>query len=301
MHELKTNARVSSNKKQPKAKRPIPSLIKWTGSKRGQAPAIVELLPEYQRYIEPFLGGGAVLFLAARSGALASDVYEPLIQLWKLVQDDPDALVSNYANQWSTLQQELDSLDASQRTKRSGIPEYYYAVRSRFNETHNPLDLNFLMRTCVNGIVRFNNAGAFNNSFHLSRRGMSPDRFEKVVGTWQDVVHDVTFTCQDYELALEEATADDFVYLDPPYAGNQQRYVENLDLARFFNALDRLNRHGVRWALSFDGRRGENDLTHAVPPELFQRRLVLASGNSAVHKVLNGPLEEVHESLYLNY
>ena len=279
----------------------IPSLIKWTGSKRAQAATIVELMPDYQRYVEPFVGGGAVLFLASRGDAIAADVYEPLVQLWKLAQEDPESLVHDYAQQWENLQQELDSLDVSQVKKRSGIPAYYYDVRIRFNATKSPLDLNFLMRTCVNGIVRFNAAGEFNNSFHLSRRGMVPERFEKVVREWQEVLNGVTFVCQDYEETLADARKGDFVYLDPPYAGNHQRYVENLDLGRFFSALEDLNRRGVKWALSFDGRRGGLDLTHEVPSSLFKRQLYIANGNSAVHKVLNGPIEKVQESLYLSY
>ena len=94
---------------------------------------------------------------------------------------------------------------------------------------------------------------------------------------------------------------DDFVYFDPPYAGNRQRYIENLDLERFFDTLEALNQRGVKWALSFDGKRGKEDLTHNVPETLFKRQLYLTSGNSAVNKVLNGPIEQVAESLYLNY
>jgi len=97
------------------------------------------------------------------------------------------------------------------------------------------------------------------------------------------------------------AKKDDFVYLDPPYAGNQQRYIEDLDLVRFFGTLEDLNRRGVNWALSFDGRRGLKNLVHAVPPKLFKRQMMISSGNSAVNKVLNGSVEEVEESLYLNY
>ena len=51
----------------------IPSLIKWTGSKRKQAPLIAREAKSYNRYFEPFLGGGALLFLFAHEGAVASD------------------------------------------------------------------------------------------------------------------------------------------------------------------------------------------------------------------------------------
>jgi site-specific DNA-methyltransferase (adenine-specific) len=280
----------------------IPSLIKWTGSKRSQASAIASLMPRYRRYFEPFLGGGALLYVAAVPGSVAADLYEPLIRLWQMIQAEPEKVVEDYERKWMALKKELDGVDVS-KMKGQGdeIPKYYYAVRKRFNQKKDPLDLNFLMRTCVNGIVRFNDKGDFNNSFHLSRKGMEPHRFENIVKSWHSVIQDVHFVCQDYTSTLEVTEKDDFVYFDPPYAGNRQRYIRDLDLERFFASLAELNTRGVKWALSFDGRRGSKDLSHTVPASLFKRHFLLPSGNSAVNKVLNGPVEQVQESLYLNY
>ena len=291
---------LKEKKSNDKAKN-VPSLLKWTGSKRSQVAAITDLLPVYKKYYEPFVGSGAVLYVANRGNSVAGDLYDVLIDFWKLVQDSPSLLVKNYANQWKQLQKELDLLSGKHVEPRSGVPKYFYKVRKRFNKESNPLDLNFLMRTCVNGIVRFNGDGEFNNSFHLSRRGMLPSRFENIVSSWHSVLKGTTFLCQDYEATLAEAKEGDFVYLDPPYAGNHQRYIEDLDLERFFTVLDELNGRDVKWALSFDGQRGDIDLTHEVPSSLFKSHIYLSSGNSAVHKVLNGPIEKVQESLYLNY
>jgi len=264
-----------------------PSLLKWTGSKRSQASRIAALAPAHARYVEPFLGGGSALFHLAGEGAIASDLYAPLIGFWTLVRDEPEVLVADYAEQWRRLQDDS--------------PGYFYAVRERFNAEHRPADLSFLMRTCVNGIVRFSKAGDFNNSFHLSRKGMLPERFGKVVRTWSARIQGVAFVTRDYRETLAEARPGDFVYLDPPYAGNHQRYIGGIDEAALFAALDDLNRRGVAWALSFDGQRGERVYRADVPPQLYKRKLELVSGHSAVAKVLNGPLETVSEALYLNY
>jgi DNA adenine methylase len=279
----------------------IPSLIKWTGSKRSQASAIVGLMPSYRRYIEPFVGGGALLYAAAVPGSIASDIYHPLIELWQLIQHSPQLVIDDYRVQWQTLTDELDGLDKNNLQPNTPLPAYYYQVRDRFNRDKCPLDLNFIMRTCVNGIVRFNNNGEFNNSFHLSRRGMEPARFEKVVLTWQRIIQNIEFVCQDYAETLDRAAVGDFVYLDPPYAGNKQRYAADLDIDRFFGDLDKLNSRGVKWALSFDGHRGEKSLIHDVPKSIYKRHTLLSSGASAVNKVLNGPIQAVEESLYLNY
>jgi len=265
----------------------VPSILKWTGSKRSQADRIVNIAPPHNRYFEPFLGGGALLFHLARPGSLASDIYSPLINFWKMVRDQPSHLASNYADQWQALQ--------------ANLPEYFYVVRARFNEEQRPEDLNFLMRTCVNGIVRFSKSGGFNNSFHLSRRGMMPVKFQQIVAKWSQRLIGVEFQDCDYAEALSQAHKGDFVYLDPPYFGNKQRYIGNLDVERFYGDLESMNKRGVKWALSFDGSRGDRDYKVVLPPGVYKRCLDLDSGYSAVAKVLNGPVELVMESLYLNY
>ena len=267
--------------------KPIPPLIKWTGSKRSLAKLILQYVPEHKRYFEPFLGGGAMLYLLAGSGTIAGDIYCPLIELWNLVKTNPDKLLENYKKQWESLQVRL--------------PEYYYEVRDRFNKDPNPLDLNFLARTCVNGIIRFNSDGLFNNSFHLSRKGMNPETFSKVVLKWHKRIQDVSFVCQDYEETLNEMGEGDFAYLDPPYIQNKQRYSDDIDFSRLFRVLSDLNNRKVKWALSLDGRRGEKDYIVAIPKEIYRRKFSLPSGNSPVKKVLDGPVEMVYESLYLNY
>jgi len=265
----------------------VPSLLKWTGSKRSQAGRIASAAPPHNRYFEPFLGGGALLFYFAKAGAFASDIYPPLIGFWELVRDDPERLIGNYKSQWQHLQDDL--------------PDYFYVVRTRFNEERRPEDLNFLMRTCVNGIVRFSKNGQFNNSFHLSRRGMLPQRFRDIVLQWTRRLRGVQFNDCHYAEAFEQTRPGDFMYLDPPYVGNKQRYIGDLDVEKFYADLDQLNRRGVKWALSFDGSRGSREYKAAVPIDIFKRVLSFSSGYSAVAKVLNGPIEEVTESLYLNY
>ena len=265
----------------------IPSLIKWTGSKRSLARTIADFAPPCQRYLEPFLGGGSLLYLLVTPRTIASDIYEPLIKLWLLIRDNPSEVVADYTKQWQSLQENL--------------PDYYYKVRERFNCEPNPLDLNFLTRTCVNGIIRFNKEGEFNNSFHLSRKGMQPQRFGTIVSKWHQAIQNVEFQCADYQDTLSDADEDDFVYLDPPYAGNHMRYTSNLEFDRFFRQLEELNQRNVKWALSFDGHRGNREVANAIPNELYRRRFLIRSGNSPTGAVLNGAIEGVHESLYLNY
>ena len=267
-----------------------PSLIKWSGSKRSQAEAISRFFPsDVENYYEPFLGSGAVLYYATLhfKKTFGSDIYSPLIEIWKNVKAQPEAVISTYEEMWHNLQKDF--------------PDYFFVVRERFNKHKNGNDLLFLSRTCVNGIIRFNSKGDFNNSLHVSRRGMLPERFANVVMQWNSRLKNTDFAVSDYSKILDIVQPGDFVYLDPPYANSHNRYINNLDLDRFIDFLVELNDNNVLWALSFDGMRGEDNLMYNFPNNVYKYHTFLNSGNSAVQKVLNSSVEQVQESLYLNY
>ena len=217
----------------------------------------------------------------------ASDLYAPLIDLWTRVKISPETVIEQYTKDWELLQ--------------ADFPSYFFVVRDRFNASPNGQDLLFLSRTCVNGIIRFNKKGEFNNSIHLSRRGMKPAFFAKIVHRWSAVIKNSTYSVRDYSEILDDSDRGDFVYLDPPYVNSHNRYVQDLDLEKFLTFLDALNSKGVKWALSFDGSRGDENLTYELPSELYKFHTKITSGNSAVQKVLNDSVERVDESLYLNY
>lgn len=267
--------------------KPPPSAIKWSGGKRSCARAIAHFLSPAKRYFEPFFGGGSVLYCRNDPLSLASDLYAPLVDFWRLVKSDVDGLVQNYRTQWEILQKDL--------------PAYFYVVRERFNKNPNGHDLCFLSRTCVNGIIRFNNDGQFNNSFHLSRKGMTPELFEKGIRQWSKRLQTVELSCCDYKEALARTVKGDLVYMDPPYMGSKNRYIADLNLVELLESLEALNKRGVRWALSFDGSRGEDSYRFAMPRELFRQEVDVSTGLSAVTKVLNGATEQVTEKLYLNF
>ena len=130
---------------------------------------------------------------------------------------------------------------------------------------------------------------------------MLPERFAVVARKWASRLKRTVFSCGDFEQVLLAARQDDFVYLDPPYAGSTNRYQDNLDQERLLHVLDKLSSRGVKWALSFDGLRGEEDLRQSIPAGLYKRHLLLESGHSFVKKVLSGNVQTVQESLYLNY
>lgn len=114
----------------------IDPFLKWAGGKRWLAASDVLPIPEhYNRYIEPFLGGGAIFFRLRPSIAVISDLNEELIQLYKIVRDRPDEL-----------RHELMRHNALHNK------DHYYAVRA--SKPEDPLDRAvrtlYLNRTCWN-------------------------------------------------------------------------------------------------------------------------------------------------------
>lgn len=271
--------------KRNKALEPV---IKWAGSKRRIAPLLANLLPDAERYYEPFVGGGAMLPFRTCQAAIAGDIIVELIELWKAIHDEPAMTAGEYEVRWSRLQHEGHTA--------------YYAIRDSFNVTRNPHDLLFLTRTCVNGLVRFNSNGEFNNSLHHTRPGIAPTRLRRIIYQWSDATQDVQFVAADYRETLSTVAANDLVFLDPPYAGTRGRYMpDEFDFDEFCKELQRLNTVGAKWVLTLDGTAGDRTYPAIVPPGLYKVRLGLLTGNSPFTKLMKMGIDPVVESVYMNF
>ena len=262
-------------------------VIKWTGSKRSQASTITGLFPDFKRYYEPFLGGGSVLVQSNASTAVCGDICEPLIDFWNAVKKNPTKLVKEYSSRWNRLQDE-------------GF-DTFYSIRADFNRKQNPYDLLFLSRTCVNGLIRFNRKGEFNNALHLTRKGIDPKNLEKIILQWSTLIQNYTFIHGDYSKTTKRITAGDFVYLDPPYFNTSGMYYGKIIHEDFIDYLEELTSKNIKFALSFDGQRGTKKYSGGIPKKLYKRRLLIPSGHSPFKKVMDKQLESVKESLYLNF
>ncbi|WP_302681852.1 Dam family site-specific DNA-(adenine-N6)-methyltransferase [uncultured Ruminococcus sp.] len=266
----------------------IKPVIKWSGSKRSQSSKIKSFFPtSFGTYFEPFIGGGSMLYAVSPEKSICGDICKPLIDLWKEIRDNPDQLADGYSERWNRLQEEGYTA--------------YYNIRDDFNANKSPYDLMFLSRTCVNGLIRFNDKGEFNNSLHYSRPGINPESLRAIIKDWSEHIQGSEFFADDYIVTTNSAKSGDVVYLDPPYFHTKGRYFGTIDYERFLEYLDDLNGRGIKYLLSFDGKRGEADYTVDLPKELYKRHEFLPSGNSTFKKVIDGETEKVFESLYMNY
>jgi DNA adenine methylase len=266
----------------------LPPVIKWSGSKRSVAAQLASLFPEYERYYEPFVGGGAMLpFRKVRQG-FASDIMPELIKLWTVIRDEPLSAIDGYSKRWHARQQDGHRI--------------YYEIRDHFNLTRDPIDFLFLSRTCVNGLIRFNKEGNFNNSLHHTRPGVAPETLGEVITMWSKAIQGVDFAISDYVIALVNVTGRDFVFLDPPYESTRGRYLHgSFQLDRFYSELDRLNRIGAKWMLTYDGQAGERRYDVGLPREIYKTKVEIYTGNSPFTRMMKQDIDMVTESVYLNY
>ena len=268
--------------------------IKWSGSKRSQASNIVSFFPrEIDTYYEPFCGGCSVLRAIFNTDIkvnnfICSDINITLISLWQMIKTNPKLVVAEYKKLW----EQLNAIADIEVQKR-----FYEKIREKFNKEKNPLDFMFLDRTCFNGLIRYNKNGEFNSPFHINRGGIKPNTLEKIIIEWSELLnnHNVEFKMLTYQWIRPKE--NDFLYLDPPYANTNGMYNNNFDNNRFFNWLNNIN---CKWALSYDGKSGNEDNTFEVPKHLYDEHYYLSSGNSSFKRLKETDKNAmVYESLYI--
>ena len=270
-------------------------VIKWTGSKRSQVDSILSYFPkEVNTFYEPFCGGCSVLYGLLNSDIkvnryVISDLNQYLINLWNIIKNEPIILFTYYTQLWN----EINSVNDVEFQK-----SYYNTVKQRFNKEHNPMDFFFLLRTCFNGMIRYNNNGEFNTAYHINRPGINPDKLHSILLEWSNVLNtnNVEFICSDYK-SIQPQNKNDFIYLDPPYAKTKGLYYGALDNKIFFEYLRNLN---CSYILSYDGISGDTDSTVDLDTDLFDKHVYLNSGNSSFKRIVESDNQaQVYESLYI--
>ena len=253
---------------------PKGQLLKWIGGKQRSAAAIASFLPtSFGRYIEPFVGGGAVLGAIAPERGLACDILEPLVDLWKLVQDSPGDLAAQYRRLWTAY-----------RDDRATI---YRETLARYNATPNASDLLFLCRTCYGGVVRFTKKGTMSTPLgpHLA---IPPESMARRISDWRPRIEHTAFIHSSFEDTMSEARNNDVIYCDPPYVYAQAILygAQSFDLEKLWRAIEVAQRKGAKVALSLDGykRSGDLQLLLNVPDGLFAREVILHKGGSMLKR-----------------
>lgn len=229
----------------------VTPFVKWAGGKRQLMPEIVKLLPNTinrHMYVEPFIGGGSVLFHLQPKNAIINDFNEELINVYLTIKNNAAELIQDLK-------------------KHKNESDYFYAIRgldrtesfSNLSPIERASRIIFLNKTCFNGLYRVNNAGEFNAPFgRYKNPNIVNEPVIKAVSHYLNT-NNIEIMSGDYLEVLKNTTNNSFVYLDPPYhpiseSSNFTGYVKggfNIeDQIRLREACDELNNKGVKFLLS---------------------------------------------------
>ncbi len=258
--------------------------VKWAGGKAQLLNEIDNVIPDHIKqtrftYIEPFVGGGAVLFWILQKypnikQAVINDINTDLTNSYLTIKENVEELIS--------ILQEWEKEYYSLKDKPEAQKEYYYSKRKQFNSrtsdktTQTALFI-FLNRTCFNGLYRVNRKNEFNVPIGSYKAPMICD--EDNLRAVNQVLQKVTILNGDFEETLKYAQQDTLFYFDPPYkplsnTSSFNSYAkdgfddkEQIRLAKFCKKIDLL---GYQWILSNSDVKGKNPNDNFFD-ELFKR------------------------------
>ena len=295
--------------------------FKWAGGKSQLLHEFDIRFPQVlrtgalDRYVEPFIGGGAVFFFVMQlfpfRESVICDANEELVLTYQVIRQDVDGLISLLKD----FQSWYDALD------EAGRKDLYLKVRSDLNADRKGFDFSrygtawvgraaqllFLNKTCFNGLFRVNSSGEFNVPFGKYRNpGIVHEHNLRLVSA---LLQNTTILHGDFSRCLEYIDDHTFVYLDPPYrplsasssftAYSRDGFSDKdqVRLKEFFDSVDRLK---AAVMLSNSDPRNEDPTDHFFDDLYQQYRIerVLAK------RMINSNAEKrgaISEIIVMNY
>ena len=247
--------------------------IKWVGGKSQLLTQLESLLPvdfiqwKDVTYIEPFVGGGAMLFHMLQKfpnirRAVINDINPDLVTCYRTVRDDVEELIRSLHE----CEQSYLSLGTDEDRK-----SFYLTARDRYNEKNlNPVENTtlffFLNRTCFNGLYRVNKRGMFNVPFGRYANPTICDPATLRIDS--ELLRNVEILQGDFEQTLAYARGHTLFYFDPPYRPLSDTSSFNDYAKEAFNDAaqirlkeycDRIHQAGHRFMLSNSDGKGKNE------------------------------------------
>ena len=201
----------------------VKPFVKWAGGKSKLIPQLTKYYPLelkngiIERYIEPFVGGGAILIDIVQKyevkEAYAFDINMDLINCYNVIKNNVEELILELSNK----EKQFISLDSNDRK------QYFYDIRTEYNSYKPDENINikrasefiFLNRTCFNGLYRVNKDGKFNVPCGKYKNPTICD--SNNLRDLSKLIKDVIFEYGDYRKSEKYVNSNTFVYFDPPY------------------------------------------------------------------------------------
>lgn len=225
-------------------------ILKWVGGKRQLLNDILPLVQSKGTYIEPFLGGGAVLFAYQPKKAIINDYNSELMNVYQTVKSYPEQLIQSlqihFANNSEDYYYEIRELDRTEEYKELSPIEKASRII-------------YLNKTCYNGLYRVNSSGYFNSPYgkYKNPNIVNAPVIRAMSKYFND--NEVNLLQGDYKEVLKKARTGSFVYLDPPYmpissSANFTGYTENgfgyKQQQELKKECDKLREKGIRFVQS---------------------------------------------------
>lgn len=217
-------------------------ILRWAGSKKKLLPLLCAATPpNINKYVEAFAGSSILSLSTTAKSRVLNDLNTDLVDAYRVLRRSPERL-------WSSL------------TMLPDDSETYYRVRDldamHLNAFEKAARFIYLNRFCFNGVYRTNKNGHFNVSRGLGNLKI-PDK-ETFIG-FASHIKKAELLSEDFALASSRAGADDFLYLDPPYALGEKRdrgeygcdSFKERDEERLIAAMKSASKRGSRVLLSY--------------------------------------------------
>lgn len=291
--------------------------LKWAGGKTQLLPAIDSFLPESFRneksitYIEPFVGGGAMLFFMLQKypnikKAIINDINPHLVKTYTIIRDNPYSLIEALTE----LQEKFRTAGDSEAQKN-----FFLNVRSQFNQqTLTDLEeasyMIFLNRTCFNGLYRENSKGCFNVPFGKYSNPTICD--ESLLIADSELLQKVEILNGDFARTGDYVDGYTFFYFDPPYRPLDSTSSFNSYVKESFDDNEQIRLKEFYSALSSDGCKeilSNSDCKGRNPEDVFFDKLyqdyfierVYAKRNINANASKRGALTELLIRNYENF
>lgn len=228
----------------------VSPVVKWVGGKRQLLDKILPLIPKHSTYVEPFVGGAAVLFELQPTKAIINDYNHELINVYKIIKSNPEELINTL-----------------EKHRELNTKEYFYEIKSldrdpSFNtltDIEKAARIIYLNKTCFNGLYRVNLSGQFNTPYgkYKNPNIVNASTIRAVSKYFNKDT--IKILSGDYKDSLKGLRKGAFVYFDPPYvpistSSSFTGYTEGgfslKNQEELKEQCDKLNARGINFLLS---------------------------------------------------
>jgi len=256
--------------------------LRWAGGKRWLLKDLKKIIPSFNNYYEPFLGGASVFLFLKQNELISGDIY---------LSDSNAGLIQCYEQVRDNIERVVKSL-SKYRNER----DFYYSIRSsKFRDsTDQAARFIYLNRTSFNGIYRVNSKGEYNVPYGFKSYKTLFD-FENLRLVSENL-KGVSLSMGDFESGLESIQKGDLAFLDPPYTVAHKnngflKYNQKIfswdDQVRLASVVEKIVTRGAYYILTNAAHRSVGNLFKMYGKKMIMKRYSVIGGKMAKRGKIN--------------